>query len=122
MVATDDRLFSSPLASRLAGIDLSPRAGTPGLRHWFHCAALGAVGGTLGCIAFPRSGILAGGTGPRSRARGAIGGARFAFGAVGMDVLDTFGETLKALLRGPDGALGGGGVFGRENPGPEAVN
>jgi hypothetical protein len=103
-------------------MDLSPSAGTPGLRHWFHCAALGAVGGTLGCIALPRSGILADGTGPLSRARGAIGGARLAFGAVGMDVLETFGETLKARLRGPDGALGGGGVFGRENAGPEALN
>jgi len=39
-----------------------------------------------------------------------------------MDVLETFGETLNALLRGPDGALGGGGVFGRENAGPEPVN
>jgi len=100
-------------------MDLSPSAGTPGLRHWFHCAALGAVGGTLDCITLPRSGILAGGTGPLSRARGAIGGARLAFGAVGIDVLETFGETLNALLRGP---LGGGGVFGRENAGPGAEN
>lgn len=37
-------------------------------------------------------------------------------------MLETFGETLNARFRGPDGALGGGGVFGRENAGPEVAN
>lgn len=75
------------------------------------------MGGTLGCIAFARSGALLGIGGPRSSARGAIGGTLFAFGAVGMEFVVTFGDTLKALLRGPEGALGGGGVFGREDKG-----
>ena len=64
-----------------------------------------------------RSGALLGIGGPRSRARGAIGGTLFAFGAVGMEFVVTFGDTLNALLRGPEGALGGGGVFGREDTG-----
>ena len=59
--------------------------------------------------------------GPRSRARGAIGGTLFAFGAVGIEFEVTFGDTLKALLRGPEGALGGGGVLGREDIGFEAL-
>lgn len=75
-------------------MDLSAGAGTPGLRHWFHCAALGAVGGALACIAFPRSAFLAGGAGPLSKARGAMGGALLALGAVGMEVVVTFGDTL----------------------------
>ena len=75
------------------------------------------MGGTLGCIAFARSGALLGIAGPRSRALGAIGGTLFAFGAVGMEFVVTFGDTLKARLRGPEGALGGGGVFGREDTG-----
>lgn len=65
----------------------------------------------------PRSGALAGIAGPLSRPRGATGGARFAFGAVGIDVVVTLGDTLKARLRGPEGALGGGGVLVREKAG-----
>lgn len=69
-------------------------------------------------MGFPRSGALVGIVGTRSRALGAIGGTLFAFGAVGMEVVVTFGDTLKARLRGPEGALGGGGgVFGLEDTG-----
>jgi hypothetical protein len=68
-------------------------------------------------MAFTRSGALLGIAGPRSRARGAIGGTLFAFGAVGMEFVVTLGDTLNARLRGPEGALGGGGVFGREDTG-----
>lgn len=68
-------------------------------------------------MAFTRSGALFGIAGPRSRARGAIGGTLFAFGAVGIEFVVTFGDTLNARLRGPEGALGGGGVFGREDMG-----
>lgn len=38
-----------------------------------------------------------------------------ALGAVGIAELDTFGDTLKARLRGPEGADGGGGVLVRGN-------
>lgn len=37
------------------------------------------------------------------------------FGAVGIAVVDTLGETLKDRFRGPEGALGGG-VWPREKP------
>lgn len=80
------------------------------------------MGGTRACIAFPRSGTLAGAGGTLSKPRGARGGALLAFGAVGIEVPETLGETLKALLRGPDGAVGGGGgVFGREKAGGPAT-
>lgn len=68
-------------------------------------------------MAFPRSGALAGAAGALSKPRGARGGALLAFGAVGIEVTVTFGETLKARFRGPEGAVGGGGVFGRESVG-----
>jgi len=49
-------------------------------------------------------------------------GGLLALGAVGIAELDTFGDTLKARLRGPEGAVGGGGVLIRaKGPDPEIL-
>ena len=69
---------------------------------------LGAEGGAKGAGAPNLSGARTAATGPLSEPLGAIGGPRFALGAVGTAEFATLGETLYDRFRGPDGAEGGG--------------
>lgn len=98
------------MASLFAGTIGSLYTGAPGRIHWFQAGALGAPGGALEAEIEPLSRGLPGGGGPRSAAfRGATGGARIAFGAVGIFGLCRIGEVLKECEpRGPLGAAGGG--------------